>query len=110
MKFFMAGNDVPEWLQKVEPLDDEKFVKPEIKFKTPTVVYVRNDQYVIRPLIGKGRGEIVWQVKNGRHCGISGQSPNNSGKAAITDAIPIITYVEAILFCIMACALTYLLH
>lgn len=108
MKFFMAGQDVPEWLQKVEPLDKEKFKKPVLKFKTPTVVYVRNGHYVIRPLIGKGRGEVVWVVKNGHHCHIIGQSPNNNGNPAITNPYPVVTYVESVLVCILTGVIKYL--
>lgn len=66
MKLFMAGQDVPEWLEKVYQTDESKpYKRPEVKFDTVTVVYEKNQRYVMRPLIGRKGGSTVIRIDHG---------------------------------------------
>ena len=109
MKLFMAGQDVPEWLEKVYQTDESKpYKRPEVKFSAVSVVYVKNGGYVMRPLIGSKRGSVVIRVNNGFNCTIHGQSPGNSDTPILIDAVPILTYSEVMLFVLLTVLISLL--
>ena len=103
MKLFMAGQSVPEWLQKVCRDDYSKpYKKPVLKFETVSVVYVKQQHYIMRPLIGQKGGDVVFSINNGTNCVIRGQSPHGSGKPVLINATPIFTYGEVTLIALLA--------
>lgn len=109
MKLFMAGQDVPEWLEKVYQTDRSKpYKRPEVKFDTVSIVYVKNGRYVMRPLIGRKRGSTVIRVNNGFNCTIHGQSPGNSGTPVHIDGVPVLTYSEVMLFVLLTVLISLL--
>ena len=109
MKLFMAGQDVPEWLQKVYRTDETKpYKRPEVKFDSISVVYVKNHHYVMRPLIGRKGGDYVIRVSNGLNCSIHGQSPGNSGLPVIIEPAPVLTYGEVMLLVLLTELVSFL--
>lgn len=109
MKLFMAGQDVPEWLQKIYQTDETKpYKRPEVKFDSVSVVYVKNHHYVMRPLIGRKGGDHVIRVSNGLNSTVHGQSPGGSGIPVIIDAIPLLTYGEVMLLVLLTALISFL--
>ena len=109
MKVFMAGQDVPEWLEKVYQTDESKpYKRPEVKFNEVSVVYVKNGRYVMRPLIGRKRRSTVIRVNNGLNCTIHGQSPGNSGIPILIDGAAVLTYSEVMLIVLLTVLISFL--
>lgn len=109
MKLYMAGQDVPEWLEKVYQTDETKpYKRPELKFGSVSVVYVKNGGYVMRPLIGNKRGDCVLRIEKGFNCTVHGQSPDGSGIPVIIDAIPLLTYGEVMLLVLLTVLISFL--
>lgn len=109
MKLFMAGTDVTEGLVKVFQTDESKpYKRPEVKFGSVSVVYVKNERYVMRPLIGRKGGDCVIRVNNGFNCTIQFQSPGNSGLPSLIKSAPVLTYGEVILLAILTVLISLL--
>ncbi|QIW86683.1 hypothetical protein KMC53_gp56 [Klebsiella phage LASTA] len=103
IRIFMAGQNVPEWLEKVTQTDPNKpYVRPKVIFNHPTVVYVKNSQYHIRSIIAPRVNVGVIKVHCGENFTLYGQSPGNSGKPVNINCSPIVNYFELFLLAIIA--------
>jgi hypothetical protein len=77
IKFFMPGQDVPAWLEKVSPKSGS------FKFTSPVVIWVNNGSYMVSSVI---ETDSVMEYKNTGYTGgvtIVGQSPEGSGEPVI---------------------------
>ena len=109
MKLFMAGQDVPGWLEMVYQTDESKpYKRPEVTFNTVSVVYVQKGRYVMRPLIGRKGGSCVIRIEKGLNCTISGQSPGNSGLPVLIEPTPVLSYGEVTLLVLLTVLISFL--
>ena len=106
MKIFMAGQKVPSWLEKVEPDGKGPFNDNYIfKFTNPTVVYVKNDQYHVRSIVGE---DSVMTIENMTHAIVTGQPVKFGGRGVIINTKPIIRWSQ--LWLIGMFSLVLLIH
>lgn len=99
MKIFMAGQKVPSWLEKVEPTGKGEF-NPyySFTFTNPTIVYIKNDQYHVRSIIG---GDSIMTIKNMSNANVIGQPAIPGGGGVVLEGKPILRWSNLLLigFC-----------
>lgn len=92
IKIFMAGQQVPAWLQKITVKGGNRTVKAT--FKNPTVVITRRCEFYVRPIIGC---VPVFEVDGeGKSLIIEGQSPRGGAGMVTLCAKPLLTVTESL--------------
>lgn len=106
VRIFFKGNLVPEWLEKVTPVDDNdpEYVKPVITFQRTVIVYKYKDTFILRRFTSIGSSAMI-KISNGKNCKITGQSKNG---VVFIDKPILTNYVITVILLIAMCVYMHL--
>ena len=91
IRLFMAGQQVPAWLEKVEANDTDSVLAP-LLFNEPALVTVRGGGYYVRSIVGTG---TPMRIADARNVTIAGQFPPGGHSPVAISCAPLLRYRDA---------------